>query len=149
MFFKLRPYVESDFTNQLKKYVYDIVGLLQEVYKQLPCGMPEYIYQEALATILEENHIDPHKEFKYHPLFHGKKLKSFLKMDMMVERERGNIIIECKAREFIGERERQQLFSYMVGTTFPIGILVNFGSYPQATIEKYYLDNNNKTITPF
>ena len=149
MFFKLRPYVESDFTKQLKNYVYDIVGFMQEVYKQLPCGLPEYIYQEALATILEENHIDPHKEFIYHPTFHGKELKSYLRMDMMFERERGNIIIECKARESIGERERHQLFSYMIGTTFPIGILVNFGTYPQASIEKYYLDSNNNTITPF
>ena len=149
MFFKLRPYVESELTNKLKKHVYDIIGFMHEVYKELPCGLPEYIYQEALATVLKDNKIDPHKEFTYHPLFRGKELRSFLRMDMMVKREDGNIIIECKARESIGDRERQQLFSYMIGTSFPIGILVNFGTYPQATIEKYYLNKSNHTIMPF
>lgn len=67
----------------------------------------------------------------------------------MLERSRGNIIIECKAIEEIGERERHQLFSYLIGTQFPIGILVNFASYPKAEIEKYYYDRKDGTITPF
>lgn len=29
----------------LKDYVYDIVGYVMNVCKQLPCGLPEYIYQ--------------------------------------------------------------------------------------------------------
>ena len=54
-----------------------------------------------------------------------------------------------KAIEEIGERERHQLFSYLIGTQFPIGILVNFASYPKAEIEKYYYDRKDGTITPF
>ena len=37
----------------------------------------------------------------------------------------------------------------MIGTGFPIGILVNFSTYPKAQIEKYYLDKEDGTITPF
>ena len=33
---------------QLKDYVYDIVVYLFKVYKELPCGYPEYVYQEAV-----------------------------------------------------------------------------------------------------
>ena len=134
---------------QLKAYVYDIIGYLQSVYKQLPCGFPEYIYQEALDITLTKNHIPHTKEYRHCPEFDGKTLSSYLKMDFMLERERGNIIIECKAINNIGDIERHQLFSYMVGTQFPIGILVNFSAYPYAQIEKFYLDKQDGTITPF
>ena len=68
---------------------------------------------------------------------------------VMVEKSRGNIIVETKAIENLGPHERQQLFSYMIGTEFPIGILVNFATYPKAQIEKYYFDKRDMTITYF
>ena len=134
---------------QLKKYVYDVIGYLFKVYKELPCGFPEYMYQEALEIILSENHVPHKKEFIFHPVFYEKTLSSYFKLDFMLERSKGNIIIECKAIETLGEWERHQLFSYLCGTQFPIGILVNFSSYPKAEIEKYYYDKNDGTITPF
>ena len=149
MFFKIRPNIESTLEKELKDYVYDIVRHLYSVYNELPCRLPEYIYQEALAITFAENGINIHKEYKHHPIFHGKELNSHLRMDMMVERERGNIIVECKAIESIGEKERHQLFSYMIATLFPIGIIANFGAYPKIQIEKYFLDKNNYTIFPF
>lgn len=149
MFFKIRPDIEYSLQNKLKEYVFDIVGYMFDVYNELPCGLPEYVYQEALANIFLENDINLKKEYIHHPIFRGKELKSHLRMDMVVEREKGNIIVECKAIEFISERERNQLFSYMIATLFPIGILVNFGAYPKIQIEKYYLDKNNNTIFPF
>ncbi len=148
MIFKKKNLPEA-LVKQLKQYVYDIIDHLFTVYKKLPCGFPEYIYQEALEITLKDNGIPYHKEFKCHPSFNGKTLNAYFKMDFMVERERGNIIIECKAIESNGDRERQQLFSYMIGTGFPIGILVNFSTYPKAQIEKYYLDKEDGTITPF
>ena len=134
---------------QLKNYVYDIINHLFTVYKKLPCGFPEYIYQEALGITLKENEVPYQKEFQYHPLFNGKPLDAYFKMDFIVERERRNIIIECKAIESIGDKERQQLFSYMIGTGFPVGILINFATYPKAQIEKYYYDKKDGSITPF
>ena len=142
---KLSP----QFIEQLKKYVYDIVGHLIDVYKKLPCGLPEYIYQEALDITLSENGVPHKKEYKHNPEFNGKRLESYLKMDFIVERECGNIIIECKAIDKLGDKERHQIFSYMIGSQFPIGILVNFGTYPQAQIEKYYFDRQDGSITPF
>jgi GxxExxY protein len=134
---------------ELKKYVYDVIGYLFKVYKELPCGFPEYIYQETLEIVLSENNVPHKKEFPFHPVFNGKTLSSFFKLDFMLERDHGNIIIECKAIEKLGEKERHQLFSYLVGTQFPVGILVNFSTYPRAEIEKYYYDEKDGTITPF
>ncbi len=131
------------------KHVYDIVGYAMEVCKQLPCSLPEYIYQEAFANVLLSQDINPHKEYKFHPIFNGKELKSYLKMDFMVEREDGNIIIEAKALEELTKKERGQLYGYMVGTGYPYGILVNFANYPQPKIERYYFDKESMTLVAF
>ena len=32
---------------------YDLIGCLHEVYKELGSGLPEYIYQEAVAKVLK------------------------------------------------------------------------------------------------
>jgi len=134
---------------ELRQYVYDIVGYVHYVCKQLPCGMAEYLYQEAFAKTLSKNGIDPHKEYRHYPIFDGEPLESYQKMDFMIERDRGNIIVEAKAIEKLTNHERSQLFGYMVGTGFPIGLLVNFATYPHPTIERYYFDKRDMTLTAF
>lgn len=149
MIYNQKKNFDPELKSQLQKYVYDIVGFIQEVYKELPNGMPEYIYQEALGRIFDDLKINAEKEYRHHPLFKGKPLQSYLKMDFMIPRERGNIIIECKAIEKLTSTEYQQLFSYMLGTGFPIGIIANFHSYPQVLIHKFYYDHSDNTITAF
>ena len=100
--------------------------------------MPEYIYQEALGRKLVKEQFDVRKELVYHPLFDGEALESYIKMDMVVMMPRGNIIIECKSIKEITDREQFQTFGYLRGTSFPIAILVNFGTWPKAQIERYY-----------
>lgn len=149
MILKQKENLPTETKQALKDYVYDIVGCIMEVTRELPCALPEYIYQEALAKVLAERGINFHKEFRHHPVFHGEPMEAFLKMDIMIERERGNIIIECKAIDKISAHERQQLFSYMIATGFPIGILVNFANYPHPYIERYYFDKSDMTLTAF
>ena len=38
----------------LKKHLYDIVGAIYEVHKELGAGLNEYCYQEGLQMQLEE-----------------------------------------------------------------------------------------------
>ena len=89
------------------------------------------------------------KEYIHHPLFDGEPMESYFRMDFVVEGKRGNIIIECKAIENITDRERHQLYTYMAGTQFPIGIIVNFATYDKAQIERYYLDRRDGTFMTF
>ena len=177
MILKQKENIDPKLKQQLKDYVYDIVGYIYDVLKELPCGMPEYLYQEGFAKVLKLHNIDPHKEYQHHPVFMGEPMESYLKMDFMVEREWGqltpnreqypsslehcrgakeeglpkqaNIVVEAKAIEKLTGHERSQLFSYLIGTGFPIGILVNFATYPKPQIEKYYFDKRDMTITAF
>jgi len=149
MILKQKDTIDPKLKDELREYVYDLVGYMMDVVKELPCGLPEYVYQEALGKVLKARGVVAHKEYQHHPMFMGEPMDSFIRMDFMIERSRGNVIIECKAIENIGPHERQQLFSYMIGTGFPIGILVNFAHYPSTYIERYYFDKKDMTITAF
>ena len=133
--------VEEPRKGELVKACYELVGCLHEVYKQLGPGLPEYIYQEALAKILKAKGLAYRKEVKFHPLFMGDPLEAYLTMDVVVESPIGNIIVECKALTELGEREHYQTFGYMRATKWPVAILVNFGADRRAQIERYYFDN--------
>lgn len=125
----------------LSQKVYNLIGVIQSVHNDLGPGLPEYIYQEALTIALTEAGFMVHKEMQVHPIFRGKELTSYIKMDLVAELPDGNVIIECKALTSMGEREHYQLFGYLRATRFPIGILANFGTHPKATIERYHFLN--------
>ena len=126
----------------LKQHIYDVVGALWEVHKELGPGLNEYCYQEALNKKLKEHFSNTHKEFEFHPVFEGQPLESFVKMDLMIEGKRGNVIVECKSIKEITDKERYQTFGYLRATGFPIALLVNFGTWPKAQIERYYYHDN-------
>ena len=133
-----RSLLDPDLHQSLIQYVYGIIGCMQYVHRQLGPGMPEYVYQEALGRKLVKEKFDARKEFKYNPFFDGEQLESYIKMDMVVMMPRGNVIIECKSIKAITDKEQFQTFGYLRGTSFPIAILVNFGTWPKAQIERYY-----------
>ena len=124
--------------SELVQATYGIIGAMIEVYKNLGAGMPEYIYQEALLTELQANGFTAHKELEYHPIYKGKPLNAYLKMDLVVVTPIGNVIVECKALSALTEREHYQTFGYLRATKFPIAILVNFGTERRAQIERYH-----------
>ena len=47
---------------------------------------------------------------------------------------RGNITIECKS---ITDREPFQTFGYLCGTSFPVAIFADFGTWSKVQIERY------------
>ena len=139
----VRDPIPETLKTELKEYVYDIIGAMHEVYRQLDNGLPEYIYQEALyKQLVKIGYSDVQKEIQYHPTFNGEYLDSYVKMDLVVPKSNGNIIIECKSIETLSDKERFQTYGYMSATHFPIAILVNFGTYPKAQIERYYAHDN-------
>lgn len=130
--------VEESKRQELVKACYGLIGCLHEVYKELGSGLPEYIYQEAVAKMLKTKGLTFHKEMQFHPMFMGEPLEAYIKMDLVVESAVGNIIVECKALTQLSEKEHYQTFGYLRATKFPIGILVNFGAERRAQIERYY-----------
>lgn len=137
-------YNTKDLT-QLKSYVYDIIGCCLEVHKELGPWLNEYVYQEALKVAFEEKHIPYIKEYYFQVSYHGHPLDHKHYMDFLC---RGDVVVECKAISSLGAEQRQQLWNYMRLTNSPIGILFNFAPVKDQC-EKYYYDQNTKTITAF
>ena len=108
---------------KLKKHVYDIVGALYEVHKELGAGLNEYCYQEGVQIQLEELGIQYEKELTFHPRYHGKIMQTQYRIDFLCK---GDIIIECKSVEALNSNHRAQLYNYMRLLNHPCGILVNF-----------------------
>ena len=133
--------VEEPKRQQLVQATYDVVGCLHDVYRQLGSGLPEYIYQEALAKSFTAKGLTFTKEQEFHPLFMGQPLEAYLKMDLVVDSSVGKIIIECKAITQLSEREHYQTFGYLRATQYPVAILVNFGTDHRAQIERYHYTN--------
>jgi len=125
-----------------KKHIYDVVGALHEVHKELGAGLNESCYQEGLRIQLEEQGIEFSKELSFHPSYHGRQMESMFRVDFLCK---GDIIIECKAVEELVSNHRAQLFNYMRLLSCPCGILVNF-SPRYAEIERYFLDLDTNEI---
>jgi len=142
-------HVQEPLRKQLIDFCYPYIACMIAVHKDLGRGLPEYIYQEALKISFDEKKYISFKEYQHHPIFHGITMQSYLKMDLMVQTDRCNIVVECKAIKEITDVEQYQLFGYLRGTGFPIGILVNFGTWPKAQIQRYYYNKNTGDIQPF
>ncbi len=127
---------------EMKSYMFEVVGAIHEVRKELGPGLNEYCYQEALEMELTEQGIPFQRESTFHPLYHGKPLKAEYRTDFICK---GNIIVECKAVTELINTHRAQLFNYMRLLKMPCGILVNF-SPKYAEIERYLYDSENENV---
>lgn len=63
-------------TIKYKQHIYDVVGAIHEVHKELGAGLNEYCYQEGFQIQLEENGIPFERELSFHPHYHGKEMSA-------------------------------------------------------------------------
>lgn len=137
--------VDPQLCEQLKRQCYAINGYCTTVHKELGAFLNEYMYQDALQILLDEQQIPYKREYYFSINFHGKPIQHKHYVDFLVNDE---IIIECKAVEAIHAEHRQQLWNYMRLTGKQIGILCNFAP-PIDQIEHYYLDTKDGTMYMF
>jgi GxxExxY protein len=112
---------------------YLIRGAVYEVYREMGCGFLEAVYQECLERELTRQsipHIAQH-ELTLH--YKGEKLQQTYKPDFTCY---GCIIVEIKAVKQLDNDHRAQVHNYLKASGFELGLLVNFGHYPKAEIER-------------
>lgn len=122
--------------------MYDIVGALYEVHKELGPGLNEYCYQEGLELELSEREIPFARELSLHPNYHGQQMKAEYRIDFLCKND---IIVECKSVSDIIPEHRAQLYNYMRLCNASCGILVNFAN-KMIEIERYFFDIKDKSI---
>ena len=122
--------------------MYDVIGAMHSVHKELGPGLNEYCYQEGLQIQLNESKIPFCREYAFHPFYHGIKMEAEYRIDFLCK---DHIVVECKAVNELAPIHRAQLFNYLRILKQPCGILVNF--YPKfAEIERYLFDKEGNVI---
>lgn len=112
---------------------FQIRGAVFEVYREMGCGFLEAVYQECLENELRLRNIPFVTQQEVGLLYKGAKLTQTYKPDLICY---DSIIVELKAVKDICAEHRAQLHNYLKATGLRLGLLVNFGHYPKATVER-------------
>ena len=124
--------------NQLlyKDEVYAIQGAIFDVYREMGNLWHEEVYQQCLERELSLRGI-PFEAKKELPIYYkGSPIRKTYIPDLLCY---GKIVLELKAVGELADEHRRQILNYLRIIHFKLGLLVNFGSYPRAEIERYAL----------
>lgn len=112
---------------------FQIRGAIFEVYREMGCGFLEAVYQECLEKELAKQGIPfvAQQELLLH--YKGDRLEQTYRPDLICF---DKIIIEIKAVKELADQHRAQMHNYLKASGLRLGLLVNFGHYPKAEIER-------------
>jgi len=116
-----------------KEESYKIIGACFEVYNEKGCGLLEPVYQECLEIEfgIQKLPFIPQKPL---PLtYKGHLLKSTYQPDFICFEK---VVLEIKAVSALADEHRAQVLNYLSATDYKLGLLVNFGQYPDFIWER-------------
>jgi len=119
-----------------KMECYAIQGAVFEVYREMGCGFLEAVYQECLEKELTIQKVPFISQKELRLFYKEKPLQQTYKPDFICYEK---IIVEIKAAKEISPEHKAQVFNYLKATNMKLGLLVNFGHYPKATVERIIL----------
>lgn len=119
-----------------KDEVYAIQGAIFEVYREMGCGFLEAVYQECMEKELRRMEIPFATQKELCLAYKGQLLEQRYKPDLICF---DKIIVELKAVSELANEHKAQLFNYLKASNLRLGLLVNFGHYPKARIERIIL----------
>jgi GxxExxY protein len=115
---------------------YAIRGAVFEVHREMGSGFLEAVYQECMEKELGKQDIpfEPQKELSI--LYKGETLEQIYKPDMICY---GEILVELKSVKSLRPEHDAQVLNHLKATGLRLGLLVNFGTHPKATIKRIIL----------
>ena len=111
-----------------------IRGACFEVYKEMGCGFLEAVYQECLVRELRLRGIPFVAQPELKLIYKGEVLEQSYRPDFICF---GQVLIELKAVKSIAPEHQAQLLNYLKATELRLGLIVNFGHFPQVEIERF------------
>jgi GxxExxY protein len=115
---------------------YAIRGAIFDVYREMGSGFLEAVYQECLEKEFQHRNVPYLAQAELRLVYKGDLLLQTYKADFVCF---GKIIVEIKAVKEIAPEHRAQLLNYLRATGMKLGLLVNFGSYPEVEVERRVL----------
>ena len=115
---------------------YQIQGAVFNVYREMGCGFLEAVYQECLEKELLHQNIPFVAQQRLNLFYKREALKQVYVPDFICH---DSIIVEIKALPKITPQHEAQVLNYLKATKIHLGLLVNFGSHPKATVQRLVL----------
>ncbi len=115
---------------------YRIQGAVFEVYRELGCGFLEAVYQECLEKELSIRNVPFAAQQELKLTYKGEPLRHIYRPDLVCY---NSIIVEIKALSVTTGEHTAQVLNYLKATGMRLGLLVNFGCYPKATVKRILL----------
>ncbi len=115
---------------------YAIQGAIFDVYREMGCGFLEAVYQECLCRELKSRNIDFISQPELSLCYKGVVLNKKYQPDFICF---GKIIIELKTVKKIAPEHEAQILNYLKASGMKLGLLVNYGAFPKATVKRFVL----------
>ncbi|HEY8035159.1 MAG TPA: GxxExxY protein [Methylobacter sp.] len=115
---------------------YQIQGAVFDVYREMGCGFLEAVYQECLGKELLKRKIPFVAQQELRLFYKGEVLRQTYIPDFICH---DSIIVKIKALSTTTRTHKAQVLNYLKATEMRLGLLVNFGCYPKATVERIVL----------
>ena len=129
----------------LKDETYQILGACFEVYNEMGCGFLESVYQECLEKELVSRDIPFEAQKPVDLFFKGQELQRTFSPDLLCF---GEVVVELKAVRHLSAEHRAQIINYLKACRLEVGLLVNFGSYPQLDYERIVNQKDRYQMMP-
>ena len=129
-----------------KKESYAIMGACFEVYNEKGCGFLEPVYRECLAIEFEHQGIPAISKPSLTLSYRGRILMQTYEPDFICF---GKIVLELKTVSALADEHRAQVLNYLHATGFDLGLLANFGHYPQLEYQRIAKTRSTNTRTDF
>jgi len=113
---------------------YAIRGAVYEVCRELGNGFREEVCQQCLEREFTMRGIPFEAKRELRIFYKGSPMEKTYIPDFICH---GKTIVEIKAVDELGKEHRAQILNYLRLTKTRLGLLVNFGSYPKATVERW------------
>lgn len=112
--------------NDRVKVFYDIKGCAFRSQDWYHGGVDELVYEVGLKWELEHLGYIVLRQTEFPVYYRGVQTDIRRRMDLVVASQLGNIILELKAVNFIDDKHRNQLHSYLRLTNTVYGMIINF-----------------------
>ena len=119
-----------------KEECFDIQGAIFDVYREMGNGFLEAVYQECLEKEFTRRNIPFASQQELKLTYKGQILNQTYKPDFICF---GKIIVEIESVSVVKAEHKAQLINYLKTTNMDLGLLVNFGCYPKASINRFIL----------
>lgn len=123
-----------------KKESYAIIGACFEVYNEKGCGFLEPVYHGCLAIEFEHQGIPATSKPSLTLSYRGRILMQTYEPDFICF---GKIVLA------LADEHRAQVLNYLHATGFDLGLLANFGHYPQLEYQRIAKTRSTNTRTDF